>query len=370
MTAAKKTLRVLVAPDSFKGSVRAAEAARWLAEGWLAEREHDVLRELPLADGGEGTLDTVAAAVPEARRMPVVVPGPDDRPVRAHWLLLPDGTGVVELASTSGLGLLHRPRPAEAHTLGFGRAIAAALDAGVRRLLLALGGSASTDGGAGVLTALGARLLDEAGNPVPPGNRGLARLRTVDRTGLRPVPPAGALVLSDVTNPLFGPAGAAAVFGPQKGFPPDELPAAERNLRQLAGLLDADPATAGAGAAGGTGFGLLSWGAQLAPGSEFLGSLSGLPAAVADADLVLTGEGRFDAQSRQGKLAGHVSALAAAARVPAFLAAGRVAAPVTGLFQAAEDLSELAGSQARALADPARYLRRAGTALARRFASA
>ncbi|MBB2498777.1 glycerate kinase [Amycolatopsis echigonensis] len=367
MTAGERALRVLVAPDSFKGSAGAAEAARWLAEGWAAVRRHDEMRELPLADGGEGTLDTVAAVVPGARRMPVTVPGPHGSPAHAYWLLLPDGTGVVELASTSGLTLLDRPRPATAHTLGFGRAIAAALDAGVPRLLLALGGSASTDGGAGVLTALGARLLDEAGNPVPQGNRGLAQLRTIDCTGLRPLPRAGVTVLSDVTNPLLGPTGAAAVFGPQKGFSPVDLPAAERNLRRLADRLDADAAAPGAGAAGGTAFGLLAWGAQLAWGSEFVGALAGLPAAVAGADVVVTGEGRFDTQSRSGKLAGHVSALAAAARVPALVVAGRIAAPITGLFQAAEDLSELAGDQARATADPARYLRRAGERLARRM---
>ncbi|WP_241986517.1 glycerate kinase, partial [Cryobacterium fucosi] len=165
---------VVIAPDSFKGTIGASDAARRIAAGWASVRPQDRLRLLPMADGGEGTLDAFELAVPGATRMPVTVPGPDDRPVDTHWLLLPDGTGVVELAATSGITLLDRLRPLDAHTLGFGQAIAAALDHGVTRLLLAIGGSGSTDGGSGMLRALGAVLLDSAGRPVPPGGRGLA----------------------------------------------------------------------------------------------------------------------------------------------------------------------------------------------------
>ncbi|MCE0764160.1 glycerate kinase [Pseudonocardia kujensis] len=364
------SLRVLIAPDSFKGSMSAIDVARLVAEGWATVRPDDALLPLPLADGGEGTLDTVAAAVPGARRVAVTVPGPDGRPVNTHWLRLPDGTGVVELAGCSGLTLLDRPRPADAHTRGFGRAIAAALDAGATRLLLALGGSASTDGGAGVLVELGARLLDAAGTPIPPGNRGLGRLQTVDLTGMRPLPPGGAVILTDVANPLLGPDGAAPVFGAQKGLSPSGTVIAEHNLRRLARYLNVDAMAAGAGAAGGTGFGLLAWGAEVAPGGEFLGELAGLPAAVATADVVVTGEGRFDVQSWSGKLPSHVAGLAASAGIPTLLVAGQVSASTSGRFCASEDLSVLAGAPWRAIAHPSRYLRLAGAALARRMAVA
>ncbi|WP_314149630.1 glycerate kinase, partial [uncultured Leifsonia sp.] len=154
---------VVVAPDSFKGSASATEVASALADGWRSVRPGDVVRLAPMADGGEGTLDAFEVAVPGAVRHPVRVTGPSGDEVDASWLLLPDGTALVELAETSGLGLLRRPAPHDAHTIGFGQAIAAALDAGATALLLAIGGSASTDGGAGALTALGARLLDADG---------------------------------------------------------------------------------------------------------------------------------------------------------------------------------------------------------------
>ena len=160
--------------------------------------------------------------------------GPVSEPVETSWLLLPDGTGVVELASTSGITLLDPLEPLDAHSAGFGEAIAAALDAGVERLLLALGGSACSDGGTGALTVLGAWFLDASGAPVPLGNRGLAMLDRVDLSGLRPLPPGGAVILGDVTNPLLGGLGAAAVFGPQKGADAATVDVLEANLARLA----------------------------------------------------------------------------------------------------------------------------------------
>ena len=266
-------MRVIIAPDSFKGSATATEVATAIAEGWVSARPGDDVRLMPMADGGEGTLDAFEVAVPGATRMPVTVTGPDDRPVDTHWLLLPPtdatpgATGVIELACTSGLTLLDPLRPLEAHTIGFGQAIAAALDHGVTRLLLAIGGSSSTDGGAGALSALGARFLDAKGQEVRPGGGDLTRVTSADLSALRPVPAGGALVLSDVTNPLLGVLGAPSVFGPQKGADASDLEILERALAALAVVLPADADTAGAGAAGGTGFGLLAWGAQMAPGA-------------------------------------------------------------------------------------------------------
>ena len=368
--------RVVVALDSFKGSIGAADAAAALARGW---REVDpavdvVLR--PMADGGEGTLDAFATAVPGARRMPVTVSGPHGLPVAAAWLLLPgeDGagpTGVVELASTSGIELLGDERlPWDAGTAGFGQAIAAALDHGVDRLVLGIGSSASTDGGVGLLVALGAVVTDAAGAPVRPGARGLADAAHVDLSGLRPRPAAGAVVLSDVTNPLLGPAGAAAVFGPQKGLAADDVPLVDGALagfaaRVVAAGVAVDVRTPGTGAAGGTGFALAAWGAELQPGADVVADLIGLDDALAGADLVVTGEGSFDGQSAAGKVPSLVAARAAAAGVPVALVAGRVTPDAdTSGFARVVSLSELAGDGASSFAEPVRWLTDAGGVLA------
>ncbi len=369
---------VVFAPDSFKGTIGAADVAAALAAGWGSVRPDDRVVLRPMADGGEGTVDAFAAAVDGAVRVPVRVTGPDGAPTDAAWLRLPatpdapGGTGVVELASTSGIELLGERRIGEeAHTLGFGQAIAAALDAGVSRLVLGIGSSASTDGGTGMLTALGARFLDASGAPIAVGVRGLAELASVDLTGLHALPPGGVLVLSDVTNPLVGSLGAAAVFGPQKGLAGDAIERADAALARLASLLPVDPETPGAGAAGGTGFGLLAWGARLVAGSAEVGELVGLPGALAEASavgptVVITGEGAFDGQSGAGKVPSYVAATAVDAGVDALLVAGRIDADAdTSAFAAHASLTELAGSGEAAMQDPARWLRDAGALLAR-----
>lgn len=362
--------RVVVAPDSFKGTATAADAAAAIARGWRSVAPGDLLVEKPMADGGEGTLDAFAAAVPGAERVRVTVQGPDDRPTDAAWLRLPDGTALVELALTSGLTLLDPLRPLDAHTFGFGQAIAAALDAGATRLLLSIGGSSSTDGGVGALAALGGVFRDEAGQPVRLGAAGLAELSRVDLSGLRALPPGGARILGDVTNPLLGPSGAAPVFGPQKGATPAMVEAMEENLARLARAVpDGDrlAATPGAGAAGGTGFGLLAWGATVAGGAGAVADAIGLSAALDEADLVVTGEGRFDSQSAAGKAPSEVAARALAAGVPVALVAGEIDADASG-FAASVSLTELAGAAAAAMADPLRWLEAAGAQLARSLA--
>lgn len=368
---------IVFAPDSFKGSIAAADAAAALAAGWASVLPGDRVMLRPMADGGEGTVDAFAAAVDGAIRMPIVVPGPDGRATAASWLLLPatedapGGTAVVELASTSGIEMLGIRRAGmDAHTLGFGRAIRAALDAGVSRVVLGIGSSASTDGGTGLLTALGARFTDAAGDAIVRGARGLADVVAVDLSGLLPLPAAGAIVLSDVTNPLLGERGAASVFGPQKGLDAGEVVRADAGLARLAALLPADPFAEGAGAAGGAGFGLLAWGARLVAGSAEVGGLVGLHTALADASFVVTGEGSFDRQSAGGKVPSHVAASARAAGAMALLVAGRIAPDAdTSSFAASVSLSELAGSTSAALADPARWLHAAGASLARSLAA-
>ncbi|RLK52468.1 glycerate kinase [Microbacterium telephonicum] len=389
--------RIVVALDSFKGSITAAEAARALAAGLTADAAASaadvevVLR--PMADGGEGTLDAFEAAVPGARRMPVRVTGPAGDPVAASWLLLPDGTGVVELASTSGIELLGGGADAaalrgeDADTTGFGQAIAAALGHGIARIVLGIGSSASTDGGVGMLRALGARFTDAAGADIARGAKGLRTLAAVDLSGLLPLPAGGAVVLTDVTNPLLGPAGAAAVFGPQKGLDAAGVARADAALARLADLVTAASAgspgderqpaadrrrplswadTAGAGAAGGTGFGLLAWGARLVPGAAEVASLVDLARAIDGASLVVTGEGSFDGQSAAGKVPAFVQRAAAAADVPVALVAGRIAPDAdTSAFAASVSLTALAGSPTASFGAPAHWLHAAGVALRR-----
>ena len=363
--------RIVVAPDSFKGTASAADAAAALARGWHAVRPDDDLVQRPMADGGEGTLDAFAAAVPDARRMPVTVRGPVSEPVESQWLLLPGDrpAAVVELAATSGITLLDPLAPLDAHTAGFGEAIAAALDHGVDRLLLALGGSASTDGGVGALAVLGARFVDVSGRPIRLGNRGLGTLARVDLSGLRPLPPSGAVILGDVTNPLLGPLGAAAVFGPQKGADAAGVEVLESNLARLARLLPANPQTPGAGAAGGAGFGLLAWGAEMGGGAALVARTVGLAEVLNGADLVITGEGRFDGQSEAGKAPTEVAALASAAAVPVALVAGAITAEPRG-FAASVALTDLAGSGDAAMAQTLRWLEAAGAELADSYARA
>ncbi len=368
-------MRIVIAPDSFKGSATALDAARAIAEGWRSVRPDDHLTIAPMADGGEGTVDAVAAAVAHAEVTRTRVTGPDGREVSARWLLMPPGesprTALVELAEASGLLLLSSLAPLTAHTLGLGEVLAAAIAGGAERVLIGLGGSASTDGGAGALLGLGATLLDEHGARIPLGNAGLHRLVHADLSTAMPPPPGGALVLSDVDNPLLGGRGAVAVFGAQKGIDDSSAAEAEHALeRWVAALGPAAAAfaeTGGAGAAGGAGFGLLAWGAELASGARAIAELIGLPAAMASADLVITGEGRFDGQSAGGKVPVEVARVAAVAGVPCALVAGSIDASPTE-FVAAEALASLAPSVATAIADPTTYLRHAGANLAVRVA--
>jgi len=370
-------LKVVIAPDSFKGSLAADRVAAALATGWLSARPGDEVVRLPVADGGEGTLDVFAAAVPGARRRSVKVTGPDGDPdvrlVDAQWLALPAGTAVVELARGSGLPLLGARRdPLGAHTVGLGQLLAAAVaDPATRQIIVTLGGSASTDGGTGALAALGARFLDGAGAPLPPGGGELARLAAVDVDRLRPPPPGGVVCLTDVDAPLCGPSGAAAVFGPQKGADSDDIGRLDDGLRRLAALLGGQPDASGAGAAGGTGYGLAAaWGARLVPGALTVAEHAGLPAALADADLVITGEGRFDATSLSGKVVGGVLRLAATRGdegdrpVPVLLVAGQLGAPAPPGVEQALALATLAGGVEAAVAEPAHWLAVAGARLA------
>lgn len=358
---------VVIAPDSFKGTLTASAAAHAIAAGWRSVRPYDELLLLPQADGGEGTLDAIEAATDGAvRRSIPYISGPDSRthPTHRHtgeWLELPGGTAVVELAQCAGLPLMTSLDPLGATSRGLGDVIAAALAAGATSLVIGLGGSASTDGGAGALEALGLRLMDVAGAPLPPGGAALSTLDRIDATGLAGAPSGGVTLLTDVDAPLLGPTGAAAVFGPQKGALPREVALLDAALERFALVVGGDPVAAGGGAAGGTAFGFVNlWGAAIEPGARRIAALSGLTQALTTADVVLTGEGRFDSQSLTGKVVGNVLALAGDTTV------GIIAGSVdfdTETWTAS--LSDLAGSTDEAIANPARWLEAAGAEAAR-----
>jgi glycerate kinase len=331
-------VRVVIAPDSFKGSIAARDAAEAIAAGWRSVRPADDILLLPQADGGEGTLDAIEAATPDAvRRSAGTVTGPDGRPVPGEWLELPDGTAVVELAQMSGITLMASLDPLGATTRGLGEVIAAALESGAVELVIALGGSASTDGGKGALEAL----------------------------DLSRPPSRGVRLLTDVTAPLLGPTGAAALFGPQKGATAEQVAELEERLVVFSSLYDTDPTTPGAGAAGGTAFGFLAaWNAVIQPGAPEIAGLTGLSRHLHPGGVLITGEGSFDVTSTQGKVVGHAIQLAAEAGVDrTFVIAGQfVAEPYApaGIPVTSISLADLAGSTAAALADPAQWLTVAG----------
>lgn len=324
-------MRVVLAPDSFKESMTAAEAAEAMARG-VREVYPDAECILkPLADGGEGTVAALAPAL-SARLISVDTQDAVGQPLRADIGLTPTGTAIIEAASVIGLARL-RPeqrRIEAASSLGLAALLRAALDAGAHTVIVGLGGTASCDGGAGLLVGLGARLLDQDHERLPANPSGLARLAEVDLDGLDPrLARCTIIAASDVTNPLLGEHGAAAVFGPQKGATMQQVPWLDSVLTRWADAMIAAGAVdvrdrAGAGAAGGLGAALLMVGAELRSGLSLVAEAIGLEAAIAGADLVLTGEGSLDAQTAAGKAPLGVLRLATEVGVPVLAFAGRI----------------------------------------------
>lgn len=351
-------MRIVVAPDSFKGSLSAAEVCAAVAAGARRAVPDAEVAAVPMADGGEGTLDCFLAAR-GGDAVEIAATDPLGRPVKARYALSGDGrSAVVELAAASGLPLVEDvpPDPLNAATHGTGELIADAVRRGAREVLVCIGGSASTDGGAGLLRALGVRFLDAAGAELPPGGAALARLAAIDDSALPDAVRATRFrVACDVTNPLVGPAGAAAVFGPQKGASPPQVAELDAALTVFADVLAARGGPRvhdlpGAGAAGGTCGGLVGvLGAEPAAGAELVAAAVGLPAALAGADLVVTGEGRVDGQSAGGKVVSAVAALARDRGVPCLALAGGVAGPL-------DELHALGLTAAFSLADGPRTL--------------
>lgn len=324
------TARVLIAPDKFKGSASATQVVAALAAGLKVARPGLQVVGIPMADGGEGTVDAAVAAGFERR--PATVSGPTGDAVSACFALRGD-EAVVEMAAASGLDLLPGgvKDPLGATSRGTGELLLAALDAGARRLVLGVGGSASTDGGAGLLRALGARLTDPVGLEVPDGGGALARATRLDLSGLDArLGEAEVVLAADVDHVLTGERGAAAVFGPQKGASPEQVTRLDAALTHWAELVasatgeSGADALAGAGAAGGVGFAALAvLGAVRRPGVQVVAELVSLADAVREADLVITGEGSLDAQSLGGKTPAGVLEVAREAGVETVIVCGR-----------------------------------------------
>lgn len=337
--------QILVAPDSFGDTLTATEAATAIVEGWRRVRPHDVLVLSPQSDGGPGFVDVLAAQLPAAHRYAARVRGPLDEDVDAEWLL--DGTtAYIECAQACGLPLLRQAPSTDtawrAHSKGVGQLIAAALDGGATRIVVGLGGSSCTDGGAGLIEGLGG--IGEARQ----------RLATTEL-----------VVASDVEHPLLGARGAAAVFGPQKGADPETVKRLEARLTGWVAEMEAGTGRpvrdlAGAGAAGGIGAALLALGGRRESGARIVAEHTGLDAAIARAQLVITGEGKFDDQTLHGKVAGAVASRAAASGIQVLVLAGQVVLTAAEYGQAgiarAESIAQFAGAVQLAMEDAAGQL--------------
>lgn len=325
-------LRVLVCPQEFKGSLTAQQATRAIAAGVRRALPDAEVVELAMADGGPGTAAIVCGAADRA-----LVGGrfanPLGEPIEAQYGTLPDGGAVIEAAATAGLMFVPESRrdPARATTHGVGEQIAAALEAGARRLIVGVGGTGTNDGGAGAASALGYRLLGSDGAPLPPGGLALGDLDRIDaREALPALAGADIRIAVDVTNPLLGTLGATAVYGPQKGVTPALAPQLEAGLVRWAERCERDLGVAigelaGGGAGGGLAAGLVAaCGASIEPGAALVAKAIGIAARIAEAELVITGEGRLDAQTAFGKTVVHISAVARESNRPCLAVAGSI----------------------------------------------
>jgi glycerate 2-kinase len=367
-------VRIVIASDKFKGSATGPEVAAALADGIRDVIPDAVVDAVPVADGGEGTIDAALAA--GFSPVVVTVTGPTGEPVRARFAVRGE-EAIVEMAAASGLDLLPGGEKAAltATSRGTGELIAAALDRGCRSIVLGVGGSASTDAGAGMLQALGAAIRTPDGE-VPHGGAALARLVSVDLADLDPRLAETTIVLaSDVDNPLLGANGAAAVFAPQKGADEGEVRELEEGLSCFAALLELSPeatpaaAAPGAGAAGGVGYAALAvLDARRERGVDVVLRLVGLADRIADADLVITGEGSLDAQSLGGKTPLGVAALAARAGVPVIAVCGRStlteAQAADAGFAGIHPLSDREPDPERSMANAVQLLREVGREIA------
>ncbi|MFC4145858.1 glycerate kinase [Micromonospora mangrovi] len=376
-------MRVLLCPDKFAGTLPAQEVAAAVAEGWRTVSGTDDLLLRPLADGGPGFVAVLAEAL-GGRRLPVPTLDPLGRPAAGEILLTDDGTAYLESAQACGLHLLTAAErdPKATTSYGLGLLVAAAVEAGARRVVVGLGGSATNDGGAGMLTALGGTPLDEAGRALPYGGAALVATATLD--GVPRLRGVDLVAATDVDNPLLGLHGASNVYGPQKGADRADVLLLDAALERWAAVLEKDlpgcppglGALPGGGAAGGLGAAILALGGRCESGIGLVARAIGLDAALDRADLVITGEGSFDHQSLRGKVVAGVAGAARDRGVPCVVLAGRLstgrreaaAAGVTEAYSLVEHFGgEERGGVEAAMARPAEGLRALGARLARQW---
>jgi len=335
-------MKIVIAPDSFKDSLSAQGVAQAIATGLRDVWPDAQLIECPMADGGEGTIEAVLAAC-DGQWMKNRVTGPLGQPVEAQWGWLAETrTAIIEMAMASGLQLLtlEQRDATVTTTYGTGELIAAALEAGAQRVILAIGGSATNDAGTGMLSALGARFLDSNDKPLPPGGLALSKVARIEIEHMDPrLKDVQFEVAADVNNPLCGAQGASHIFGPQKGASPEQVLTLDAALahfaRRSALVLGKDDSEhPGSGAAGGMGFAAQAYlNASFRPGVEVVADLTGLADALLGADLVITGEGRFDAQTLRGKTPFGVAKIAARANVPVIVLAGTLGDGYADLYE-------------------------------------
>ncbi|KUI97186.1 glycerate kinase [Vibrio sp. MEBiC08052] len=339
-------MRIVIAPDSFKESLSAVEVAEIIAQGWQQVFPGAVCIKKPVSDGGEGFVDALVAAS-QGQKVTARVHNPIGIAINAEWGMSHDRqTAFIEMAAASGLALLavDERNPLLTTSLGTGQLISAALDEGIRHLVLGIGGSATNDGGVGMMQALGASFVDVQGNELPPGGAMLSRLDSIDLSGLDPrLQSCKIEVACDVTNPLTGESGAAAIYGPQKGATPAMVQALDRGLAHYAAVIEGQLGKAvdtqpGAGAAGGVGAALMAFlDARLSPGIELVIKALDLTAAIASCDLVITGEGCLDSQSLNGKVPVGIARLAKRYGKPVIALAGSVKATERQLHEVGID---------------------------------
>lgn len=371
-------MRVLICPDKFAGTLSAPQVAAAVADGWSSVKPDDATTALPLSDGGPGFVDVLAGAV-RGSRIPVTTTDPLGRPASGSVLVTDDGEAYVESAQACGLHLLAEGErdPKITTSYGLGLLVTAGVEAGASTIVVGLGGSATNDGGAGLLTALGCTPLDGAGYALPYGGAALTVVAGLD--GAPRLRGATLVAATDVDNPLVGLQGASAVFGPQKGASRADVLLLDAALERFAGVLEKDlpscppglSALPGSGAAGGLGAGIIALGGRCESGIGLVMTAVGLDAALDAADLVITGEGSFDAQSLRGKVVAGVAAAARDRGLPCVVVAGRVGvgrreATAAGVTRSLSLIDHF-GSVREAMARPADGLRQIGAGLARQW---
>jgi glycerate kinase len=360
-------MRIIAAPQEYKGTLTAREAAEAMGEGARRAVPNAIIEPVPMSDGGPGLVEAILSSA-GGRPRRALVEGPFGRVIEAQWALLDDGTAIIESAAAAGLSLLAKDErdPRATSTFGVGQLILAALEERCERIIVGIGGSATNDGGAGMAVALGARFVDASGEMLTPGGAALAQLDRIDVSELDTrLSQTLVVAAADVTNPLCGPEGASLVYGPQKGASPEVARDLDSALHRYADVLERDVGvsvhlTLGAGAAGGLGAGLIAFArAEVQPGFDVVANAMRLRERIKGADLLLTGEGRLDGQTGSGKTVAGIARMAAGSGVPVLVVPGALGPGWESILPYVDGVEPIVGTAAtenEAMARPAAML--------------